>query len=104
MGATAVMPGSSPDATMIQPIAGLQPAERANPQEGNGQPPADRAPNPEPHQRQEEHEADEPPELAVAPFPRVDELELGERHALVQEFVLGNLPVLLELRQPRGLG
>ena len=85
---------------MIQPMARLEAAKGADPQESKGEPTVDCAPEPEPHQRQEEHEPDEAAELPMAPFPSVDELELGERHALVQQLVLGNLLIFLELRQP----
>ena len=38
IGATAVMPGSSPDATMIQPIAPCRPPRRADSEERQRQP------------------------------------------------------------------
>ena len=81
IGATAVMPGSSPDATMIQPTARLQAAESAEPKESQRQ--SRRAPRrpPEPDERREKGEADQAPELAVAPFPPVDHLERVEGHA-----------------------
>ena len=54
----------------------------------------------EPEQRQEPGDADEAPELAVAPLPPVDELEFGEAHAPIEELVLWDLTVFLELGQP----
>ena len=42
----------------------------------------------------------ETPQLTVAPFPPIDDLELVQRHALVLQLVLGNLAILVEFRLP----
>jgi hypothetical protein len=57
---------------------------------------------PEEHQRYEERDADEAAQEAVPPFPPIDELEVFQAHALVDELVFRNLPVLLQRFLPVG--
>ena len=51
-------------------------------------------------ERHEEDDADQPPEQAVEVLPPEDALELLQRHAVVDEPVLGRLPVLVERLLP----
>ena len=54
----------------------------------------------EPHEGHKEGQTDEPAEEAVPPFPPVNGLELIKAHALVDQLVLWNLPVLVEFLFP----
>ena len=76
-GATAVMPGWRPEATMIQPIAPCVPSSRPMAKRVSAFAQAHPARDGGEEQAAGEDEADQPAELAVAPFPPVDELELA---------------------------
>ncbi len=80
----------------------LQPAQRAEAEKASGPAGGNAPPGPEPEEAKAPDEADDPAELAVAPFPPVDHLELVEGHAPVDELVLRDLAVLVEFGLPRG--
>ena len=98
--------GSStrPDATMYQPIAPCRPPSANTPASFHPSRASMRRAPPEPEERHEKDEPDRPAEQAMEVLPPEDALELGERHALVDQLVLGRLPVLVEHRLPVGLG
>ncbi len=58
---------------------------------------------PEEDQRHRKRDADNPSQKAMAPFPPVDRLKLGKRHAVVHDVILRDLLILLEGREPIGV-
>jgi hypothetical protein len=85
---------------MYQPIAPLQPAEDEDPQQLRHERRFDLAPQPEVEERQQEDDADQPPQNAVPVLPEKDALELVERHLVIDLLVFRRLLVLLEGRRP----
>ncbi len=57
---------------------------------------------PEKHKWYKEHHTNGAAQKPVSPFPPIDEPELVEAHALVDEMVFWNLAVFFECRQPVG--
>ena len=57
---------------------------------------------PEPQRGENEGEADQPRQQAMAPFPSVDRLEAVERHVGIERRVLRDLLVAVERRPPVG--
>ena len=78
----------------------LNPAEDPEPQKPGGPAPGDPFHQGEPHEAREPDQADETAKLAMAPFPPVDDLELGQRHVRVHKLKLGNGLVFLEFAVP----
>jgi hypothetical protein len=74
----------------------LQPAEDEDPQQLRHERRFDLAPQPEVEERQQEDDADQPPENAVPVLPEEDPLELVERHLVIDLLVFRRLLVFLE--------
>jgi hypothetical protein len=66
--------------------------------------PFDLSPEQEEQEWHQEGDADQAPEVAVAPLPPEYVLELVKRHALVQDLVLRDLAVGVEFLHPLGVG
>ena len=90
-----------PEATIHQPMAPCRPPSAPRPSRRPVPAERDLAAGEEPQEAEAPDEADHAAELAVAPFPPVDDLELVEGHAPVDELVLRNLAVLVEFGLPR---
>ncbi len=97
-GDTAVASGTKPDATMNQPTAPCSAAQDKQQSETWAKPPLDPAGCPEPDQRDDEGQPDQPAPQPMDPFQPEDLLEAGEPEALVHQAVLRDL--LIEMVQP----
>ncbi len=96
------MRSTRPDFTMYQPMAPCTPPSASTPRHFKAKRAAQLAHEPEGQKRQRKGDADEAAEEAVRPFPPVDRLECLERHARVDDRVLGDRLVLVEREQPVG--
>ena len=91
-------PAARPEATIHQPIAPCRPAEGAEGEEARRPARRDAAADGEPQEAERPDERRWSAELAVAPLPPVDALELVEGHSLVQRGVLRGSPCTCRTR------
>ena len=102
-GETAVVSGKKPEATMNQPTAPCSPPSTNSSSRRGSRRPLDPAGCPEPDQRTEKRQADQPAPQAVESIPARRSAEAGQAEALVQQRILRDLLVEAEQLLPVGL-